>query len=129
MDASDLNLPSIGIAELSGSQTVERTVTSVAKDGHTYNIFVGPPPESDVIVTPSPIRLRTFNVSVDAPPGFSVQVMPSSLRLMPGQSATFQATITDVSATIGEWAFGSLTWRDKTDSYKVYSPIAVRASP
>ena len=60
-------------------------------------------------------------------PGFSVEVTPSFLRLKPGQTATYEVTITHESATIGEWAFGSLTWADK--DYRVYSPIAVRAAP
>ncbi len=127
MDASDLNLPSIGIAELSGNQTVVRTVISVAKKKKSFFIFGGPPPESNVTVTTLPNEWRTFNVSVDAPPGFSVQVTPSSFRLKTGQAVTYQVTITNVSATVGEWAFGSLTWAE--GNYSVYSPIAVRASP
>jgi hypothetical protein len=43
-----------------------------------------------------------------------------------GDSATFTVTITNVSAPIGEWAFGSLTW--SSGHYDVYSPIAVKAS-
>jgi len=33
-----------------------------------------------------------------------------------------------VSAPIGEWRFGSLTWTDRRHDTRVYSPIAVRAS-
>lgn len=105
-DASDLNLASIGIAELPGSQTVQRTVTSVAKEN----------------------GWREYSVSVDAPPGYQVTVEPSSFRLKSGQSATYEVTFTNVSAPIGEWVFGSLTWTDKTGNYDVYSPIAVRAA-
>ena len=36
--------------------------------------------------------------------------------------------ITNLSAPIGEWRFGSLTWSDETGHYDVYSPIAVRAA-
>jgi len=105
-DASDLNLASIGVAELPGSQTVTRTVTSVANEN----------------------GWRNFNVEVDAPPGYDVTVSPSSLRLKRGMSASYEVTITNQSGTIGEWAFGSLTWADSTGHYTVYSPIAVRAS-
>ena len=52
-DPSDLNVPSIGIAELAGSQTVVRTVTSVAQEN----------------------GWRTYDVSVDAPAGYDVTVI------------------------------------------------------
>ena len=98
----NLNLPSIGVAEVPGSQTVIRTVTSVAD------------------------RRVTFNAKVDAPKGFKVSVTPNKLRLNPGELATFEVTITNKNAPIGEWRFGSLTW--KGSGYEVYSPIAVKAS-
>jgi subtilisin family serine protease len=105
-DASDLNYPSIGIAELAGSQTVQRTVTSVAKEQ----------------------GWREYTVSVDAPEGYNVTVEPSTIRLKSGDSATYYVTITNQSGPIGEWRFGSLTWTDKTGNYDVYSPIAVRGA-
>jgi hypothetical protein len=105
-EAYNLNVPSIGIAELAGSQTVTRTVTSVANEK----------------------GWRDYTVSVDAPPGYDVVVSPSSFSLKPGQSATYEVTITNVSAPVGEWRFGSLTWQDKTGHYDVYSPIAVKGS-
>jgi hypothetical protein len=71
---------------------------------------------------------REYSVSVDAPPGYSVSVEPSSIRLKSGDSATYYVTITNESAPVGEWRFGSLTWKDKTGNYDVYSPIAVRAA-
>jgi hypothetical protein len=103
-EAINLNLPSIGISQLAGSQTIRRTVTSVA-------------------ATPGK---RTYNVSVSAPAGYSVTVNPSTFSLLPGESLTYEVTITNVSAPIGEWRFGSLTWVG--GPYKVYSPIAVRAA-
>ncbi|MEA3501855.1 MAG: S8 family serine peptidase, partial [Actinomycetota bacterium] len=105
-DASDLNLASIGVGELPGSQTVTRTVTSVAKER----------------------GWRTYTVNVDAPAGYEVTVVPSSFKLKTGQSATYEVTITNVSAPIGEWRHGSLTWSEKTGHYDVYSPISVRAA-
>ena len=89
-----------------GSQTVQRTVTSVAQES----------------------GWRTYDVSVDAPEGFEVTVSPSTIRLKRGQSATYEVTITNVSAPIGEWRYGSLTWSDRTGSYDVYSPIAVSSA-
>jgi len=105
-DPSDLNLPSIGIAELAGTQTVARTVTSVAKEK-------GP---------------RNYEVSVDAPPGFNVTVSPSTLMLRSGDTAVYEVTITNNgTATFGDWAFGSLSWTEDKGRYNAYSPIAVRA--
>jgi subtilisin family serine protease len=104
MDPSDLNLPSIGIDGVPGSQTVTRTVTSVAEG------------------------IRTFKVSVEAPAGFSVSVSPATLRLKTGQSASYEVTITNESAPAGSWRFGSLTWRDTTGHYAVRSPIAVNGA-
>lgn len=105
-DPSDLNLPSIGVAELAGSQTVTRTVTSVAKENGN----------------------RKYSVSLDAPDGYDVTVSPSSFSLKRGQSATFEVTITNVSAPLDAWRFGSLNWTDQTGNYEVYSPIAVKAA-
>ena len=100
LDASDLNLASIGIAELAGTQTVTRTVTNV-----------GP--------------AATYNVSVNAPTGVAVNVNPSSLPLAEGGSATFEVTFTTMpGATLDEWTFGSLTWSD--GSHDVRSPLAVK---
>jgi subtilisin family serine protease len=106
IDATDLNLPSFGNAELAGSQTVKRTVTSVAKEK----------------------GWRTYTVSVDAPSGYTVTVSPSTIRLKSGESATYYVTVTNVSAPIGEWRFGSLTWSETKGRYDIYSPIAVRAA-
>jgi hypothetical protein len=36
-------------------------------------------------------------------------------------------TITNNNAPVGEWRFGSLTW--KGDNYLVFSPIAVNGAP
>lgn len=99
----NLNYPSIGVSALAGTQTAVRTVTSVASGK------------------------ETFKAKIIAPPGYNVTVTPSSLTLNPGESATFEVTITnDGSGPIGEWRFGSLTWKAKR--YRVYSPIAVQGA-
>jgi subtilisin family serine protease len=105
-DPSDLNYPSIGIAELPGFQTVTRTVMSVAQES----------------------GWRTYNVSVEAPDGYEVTVEPSTLRLKKGDTASYDVTITSVSAPVGEWRHGSLTWSDKSGHYDVYSPISVKGA-
>lgn len=100
-DPSDLNVPSIGIADLAGSQTVQRTVTMVGKRG-------------------------AFRVSVEEPPGYDVSVSPEILRLNEGESATFYVTITSNGAVPpGEWSFGSLTWGA---GYNARIPLAVKGA-
>lgn len=102
----NLNLPSIGIAQVAGTQTVTRTVTSVAKE----------------------TGWRTYTPTIVAPPGYTVSVSPSTIKLKSGQSATFTVTVTNVSAPLNVWRFGSLTWKDTTGHYSVYSPIAVKGA-
>jgi subtilisin family serine protease len=101
-EAHNLNYPSIGVAEVAGTQTVIRTVTSVAD------------------------RRVRFEAKVKEPEGYDITVNPRHLTLNPGESATFEVTITNKDAPIGEWRFGSLTW--KGSDYDVYSPIALRAA-
>ncbi len=108
-DASDLNYPSISVGELAGSQTVTRTVTSVAEEN----------------------TARTYTVSVNAPAGYAVSVSPSTFTLRRGQTATYEVTFVNQAAPIGEWRFGDLTWtseRAANSQYTVRSPIAVRAA-
>jgi len=104
-DGSDLNLPSIGVADLVGIQTITRTVTAVYNNNGQKN----------------------FSVSVDAPPGIDVSVSPSHFKLAKGDSISYEVTFTVTgSAALDEWAFGSLTWTDEDYNYSVRSPIAVR---
>jgi hypothetical protein len=81
-----------------------RTVTSVATDS----------------------RPVTFKAKVKAPPGYTVSVSPATITLQTGETATFFVTFTNVSAPVGEWRFGSLTW--KSGKYTVYSPLAVKGA-
>ncbi|MFQ5419655.1 MAG: S8 family serine peptidase, partial [Anaerolineae bacterium] len=110
MDPSDLNLPSIGIGSLAGSQTIQRTVTSVGPGR-------------------SP---RRYEVSVDPPPGVDVTVSPSSFVIRGGETFTYEVTFTANSgAVLNDYAFGSLTWTSHRggpwfNDMVVYSPIAVR---
>ncbi len=101
-DASDLNLASIGIGELAGSQTITRTVTSVAS------------------------KTLKYKVKVKAPAGYDVSVSPSSFTIAPGESVTYTVTIDNLSGPIGEWRTGSIEWR--SGDYRVYSPVAVKAA-
>jgi subtilisin family serine protease len=102
-DPRDLNYPSIGVAELAGTETVTRRLTSVAA------------------------AARTFTAAVDAPAGFDVSVSPAQVRLTPGETQPVEITVSNAgSAPVGQWRFGSLTWTSGT--YSVRSPIAVAAS-
>ena len=82
LDASDLNLASIGIAELAGTQTVTRTVTNVTA------------------------KRRRFDATARKPEGYRVKVRPTRSCCDPGQSASFEVTITNESAPPNEWRFG-----------------------
>ena len=106
---ADLNLPSIGIGQLPGKQTVTRKVTAVKGfSRHGYRM-PGPTP---------------YHAVIEAPEGYVVEVTPNSLHLNPGQSASYELTVTNDSAPPGEWRFGSLTWVDSS-GHAVRSPIAV----
>lgn len=98
--AENLNYASIGASEVPGSLQIQRTVTSVAAGNQ---VFAG---------------------TVEAPEGYEVTVSPQVLWLAPGESAEVTIDITNVSAPVGEWRFGSLTWQG--GGYHVRSPIAVR---
>jgi len=101
-EAHNLNYPSIGVAQLAGSETVTRTVTSVAPGTHEYT------------------------VSVEAPEGYDVTVTPSTFSIAEGATQTFEVQIDNLTGPIGEWRFGSLTWN--SPGFAVRSPIAVRGS-
>ncbi|WP_081802631.1 S8 family serine peptidase [Actinotalea ferrariae] len=113
-DPSDLNLASIAIGELAGSQTLTRTITSVTEENAAL----------------------TYRARVEAPEGFDVTVSPAQVTLRRGESATVEITVTTrAGAPEGEFSFGSLTWQSlrgngrnaKAGPYEVRSPIAVRA--
>ena len=106
-EASNLNYPSIGIASVTGTKTVVRTVTSVAKEN----------------------GVRVYKAVVDAPEGYNITIKPDNIRLKKGDEATFEVVVTQNTDDVyyGYWRFGSLTWVDKKAKYEVRSPIAVRA--
>ncbi len=100
MEGRELNLPSVSVSQLANSQTVRRRVTNVDDEAGTYLVEVSPPP------------------------GMQVDVVPNSISLAPGESVTFDVTISYESGPLDLWRFGSFTWR--SDDHDVYSPIAVR---
>lgn len=98
IDASDLNLASIAIGELTGAETVTRTVTST--------------------------QAGTFEASVDIP-GVDAVVEPSTLSFgSAGETAEFTVTFANAGAPLDEFATGSLTWTSGETT--VRSPLAIR---
>lgn len=105
IDASDLNLPSIAIGDLAGSQTITRTLTNAS--GHSW----------------------TGQAVVQAPPGVDVKVSPSAFAILPNHKKTFTVTFTRTTAPFNAFTFGSLTWRSWGGAADVRSPIAIRPVP
>ncbi len=116
-EAADLNLPSIGIGQLPGSQTVTRTVTAV--EGFKRNSGWGWGHGNKNGNGPTP-----YHAKIEAPDGYAVHVSPDSLSLNAGDSASYELTVTNESAPPGEWRFGAITWVDSS-GHEVRSPIAV----
>jgi subtilisin family serine protease len=105
-DPSDLNMPSIAIGDLTGIQTVKRTVTNVGSAAATYT------------------------AAVTGLTGLTVEVTPSSLTLNPGQSKSFTVKFTTTSAAFNTYVGGYLTWTSGTNSVRipiVIQPVALAA--
>jgi hypothetical protein len=96
----NLNLPSIAMSKLANTQTVTRRVTNASDESGAYT------------------------VEISSPPGMDVVINPSSIALAPGESTTFDVTVTYVSGPLDLWRFGSFTWR--SESHDVFSPIAAK---
>jgi subtilisin family serine protease len=104
-DPSDLNYPSIAVGDLTGSQTITRSVTNIDNG------------------------VGWYDATVQAPPGFTATISPARLKVLQHQSATYTVTITRTTAPLGQYAFGSVTLSDGTGGHRghvVRSPIAVR---
>ena len=102
IDPSDLNVASIAIGDLPGSQTVTRKVTNVGKSPATY--------------TPSVAGMT----------GVTVDVNPSSLTLASGQTGVFTVKFTTSTAPLNAYVGGQLTWTQTGGSHVVRIPLVVR---
>lgn len=105
IEPSQLNYPSITVAELTGTYDVTRTVTNVSD------------------------KKSTYKADITAPAGFEVTSDVTKFTLKPGESATYTLTITRTDAAFGEWAFGDVTWVEKKGTrtvHEVRSPIVVK---
>ena len=100
IDPSDLNLPSIAIGDLAGTQTITRTVTNVGSSAATYN------------------------VSKSGLAGLDVVITPSSLTLNQGESKSYTVQFTTTTATLNAYTQGFITWTD--GGHSVRSPVAIR---
>ncbi|MEU6857637.1 S8 family serine peptidase [Glycomyces sp. NPDC046736] len=104
IEPSQLNYPSITVAELTGTYEVSRTVTNISE------------------------KKSTYKATITAPAGFEVSVDAKEFTLKPGESHTYTLTITRTDAAFGDWAFGDITWVEKKGTktvHEVRSPITV----
>lgn len=100
IDPSDLNVASVSIGALAGSQTVTRTVTNVSTVSEEYS----------------------FSYSL---PGITVEANPSSFTVAPGASVTYQLTFTATTAPVDSFSTGFMYWTgDK--GHVVRSPLVIR---
>ena len=102
IDPSDLNLASIAIGDLAGTQTVARTVRSVASSGEMYT------------------------ASVTGLPGIDAVVTPNVFTVAPGASQTFNIAFTRTSAALSTYQAGFLTLTG-SNGHIVRSPIVIRS--
>ena len=100
LDPSDLNVASIAIGNLAGTQTIRRTLTNVGK------------------------ATATYSAGISGLAGLTTVVTPSSLTLAPGENRAFTITFTRMTAPINAYVGGQLTWTDGTHS--VRSPVVIR---
>ena len=100
-DINDLNVPSIAVGALAGRDTVTRRVTNVDDETATY----------------------TASSAID---GVGVAVAPSSLTLAPGETKSFEVTLTTQTAPLNRYTAGSLTWTEQVSGRKAEAAHVVR---
>ena len=99
VDPTELNLASISVGSLAGTETVTRTVTST--------------------------EAGTFTAGDVTIPGIDTVVSPSSLKFdAAGESKSFTVTFTRTDAELGAFSTGYLTWANGKQT--VRSALAVR---
>ena len=100
LDPSDLNLASIAIGDLAGSQTVKRRVTNVGGKA-------------------------TYTYSQAGLAGLAVAVSPASFTLNPGQSQDLTIRFTNAGAAPNAYVGGQITWTGGNGE-RVRIPVVVR---
>ncbi|GKV21853.1 hypothetical protein SLEP1_g31792 [Rubroshorea leprosula] len=101
--ASNLNYPSITVANLKGNFSVKRTVTNVGKPGSIYRAGVSAPRGINVTVVPNRLIFNSYGQKMD----FTVH---------------FQ-----IAAPTKGYSFGFLSW--KNGKIRVTSPLVVLVRP
>jgi len=99
-EPSNLNVASISIGHLLGTQTVTRTVTNVGSTTENYS----------------------FSSSL---PGIAVTASPSMFTVAPGESATYDLTLSVDGAPLNTYATGFVYWTGDM-GHVVRSPVAVQ---
>jgi len=99
-DPSDLNVPSISIGALAGTQTVIRTVTNVSGSAETYDF--------------------SHNMN-----GIDVVANPSTFTVAPGESVAYELTFTATTAPVDTYATGFIWWTGSA-GHVVRSPVAIK---
>ncbi|KAG6551560.1 hypothetical protein Mapa_006983 [Marchantia paleacea] len=100
---SDLNLPSLTVADLEAPRTIRREVTNVDKTGSVYKLQIVPPKGISVTVFPSTL---TFKYAGEKKRFYVTLKMEETHNMEPGS-----------------YTFGSLTWTN--GKRKVRSPLVV----
>jgi hypothetical protein len=102
----NLNLPSIAVANVAGTQTITRTVRNVTNTNATYK------------------------PTVTGVAGFTVSVTPASMKVRAGQTASFSVKFTRNGAALSQYQGGQLTWSDGVHTVRmpiVAQPVALSA--
>jgi subtilisin family serine protease len=106
LNPSDLNVASLAIGDLAGTETLTRKVTNVTNTAATYNS------------------------SVSGMGGVTAVVTPSSLTLAPGETKSFTVAFTRTTAALNAYTVdssGQLTWTQTAGgSHIVRIPIVTR---
>lgn len=106
IEATQLNQASIAIGELTGTETVRRTVRNVGDS------------------------VAFYSAEITGLDGIDAEVRPARLVVAPGSTASFDVTFTYAGADFGEYAQGHLTWTSggtEVRSPIVVNPVAVSA--
>lgn len=115
-DASQLNLPSIAIAELVEAETIFRTVSNATATDSSYTATIEAPAGFEV-------NVQTFDVNGDETESSTLDVAAE------GGKASFALTFSKTDTTeVEAWKFGAITWTDNA-GHSVRLPLAIKAAP